>query len=294
MRQSWFTAAFRLARSGVIAVVGIILTVAVPAITSEADATPADRRAFVIGDSVLVGAQGALAARLGATGWQVTQVAAESQHTYDAPGVIDANAAAIGDVVVVSLGANDGITPGLFVGWIDALMERLQDVRRVYWVNLRQFAPWVPAANAEIAAAMDRWPNLRQIDWDARASSDPTLVYGDGIHLTAAGVDAYAELIGSTLDEDAGMTATTTTTTTTSPPRQSRTEPRSTSPSSTPPSSSASAVDSPAPGDDGADWLDGVWITLGAAAGLLIGTGLVAVSRSRASTQASSHRRAPR
>jgi lysophospholipase L1-like esterase len=291
MRRSCLIPAFRVARFGVIAAIAgiVLMTSNASTATTEATATSGDRRAFVIGDSVLVGAQGALAARLGASGWQVTQVAAESQHTYDAPGVIDANAGAIGDVVVVSLGANDGITPGLFAGWIDGLMDRLRSVPRVYWVNLRQFAPWVPAANAEIAAAMDRWPNLRQIDWAARASSDPTLVYGDGIHLTAAGVDAYAELIGSTLDEDASMTATTTTTTTTTttPRRQSRSDPRSTSPSST-----AFAVDSPSPGDGGADWLDGVWITLGAAAGLLIGTGLIALSRSRAGNQASLRRRA--
>ncbi|MGH9027851.1 MAG: hypothetical protein ACRDWD_17325 [Acidimicrobiia bacterium] len=181
---------------------------------------PDDRRVFVLGDSVVVGAQGALAGRLGASGWQVTQFASERQHTYDAPGIIDANAGSIGDTVVINLGANDGETPEQLAGWIDDLMERLRGVDRVYWVNLRQFADWVPASNAELAAAEERWTNLQLIDWDGRSTADPSLVAADGIHLTTAGQDAFAELIGSTVDEEAGVEAPTSasTTSTTQPP----------------------------------------------------------------------------
>jgi lysophospholipase L1-like esterase len=157
----------------------------------------------------MLGAHEELVARLGATGWQVTPVLAESLHTYDAPALVDEHREAVGDVVVVGLGTNDGQTPQQLGGWIDDLMASLRGVERVYWVNLPSFADWVPAANAEIAAAQDRWQHLRVIDWNARAAGDGTLRYADGIHLTAAGRGAMAELIAATLDTDTGAAVTT-------------------------------------------------------------------------------------
>jgi lysophospholipase L1-like esterase len=181
-----------------------------PASTSAAP-KPLDRRLLIVGDSVMLGAHEELAARLGATGWQVTPILAESLHTYDAPALVDDNRQAVGDVVVIGLGTNDGQTPGQFAGWIDGLMEHLRGVKRVFWVNLPEFADWVPAANAEITAARQRWRHLRVIDWGARAAQDPSLRYGDGIHLTAAGRAAIADLVGATLDDYAGVTPPTTT-----------------------------------------------------------------------------------
>jgi lysophospholipase L1-like esterase len=225
-----------------------------------------DRRLLVVGDSVMLGAQEALVARLTATAWEVTPVLAESLHTYDAPEVVDANRAAIGDVVVVSLGTNDGMTPARFADWIDGLMERLRGVRRVYWVNLRPFADWVPAANAEIAAARERWRNLRVIDWEARAGADPSLVYADGIHLTDTGRGAMAELVGATVDDFAGVPSTTTTTAAAP----------TTSPSVASTTTTAARVASPRE-DDGTPAV--VLVALGAAA--VVGAGLVALGWAR-------------
>ena len=89
-----------------------------------------------------------LSAQLGAAGWQVTQVSEESLSTLGAASRIDGYAASIGDVVVVALGNNDGATPAQFAGWIDAVMSHLQSARRVYWLTMREFRSWVPAANA--------------------------------------------------------------------------------------------------------------------------------------------------
>jgi hypothetical protein len=184
---------------------------------------------LILGDSVMLGAHEELTARLGASGWQVTPVLAESLHTYDAPALVDEHRAAVGDVVVVGLGTNDGATPERLGGWIDGLMDRLQGVARVYWVNLPPFAGWVPAANAEIAAAQERWPRLRVIDWNTRAAGDASLRYADGIHLTVAGRAVMAELVGATLDGDA-VTTSTTTPTTAAPPSVTTTLPVTTLP----------------------------------------------------------------
>jgi lysophospholipase L1-like esterase len=167
---------------------------------------------FVVGDSVSLGAQGAILTTLSAHGWYVTQVQRESLHTHEANAIVDANRQWIGEVVIVQLGTNDGMEPGEFTQWLDGLMGHLRDVLRVYWVNLRNFAPWVPAANDVIATATQRWPNMEVIDWNARAVGDPSLVYGDGYHLNPAGQAAFAELLAVNLDAFvAARTAPTTT-----------------------------------------------------------------------------------
>ena len=177
---------------------------------------------FVVGDSVSLGAQGAILTTLSAHGWYVTQEQHESLHTHQANAIVDANRQWIGEVVIVQLGTNDGMEPGQFTRWLDGLMSKLQDVMRVYWVNLRNYAPWVPAANDVIAAAATRWPNMEVIDWNARSVGDPALVYGDGYHLNPAGQAAFAELLAVNLDAFvAARTAPTTTVAspTTAPPR---------------------------------------------------------------------------
>ena len=243
--------------------VALVLVVwAAPAFASgSARDKPLDRRLLVIGDSVLLGAQDALVARLGATGWQVTPVLAESLHTYDAPALVDANAAAIGDVVVVGLGTNDGQTPGQFAGWIDDLMGHLRTQRRVYWVNLPQFAEWVPAANAEIDAARTRWKNLRVIDWGTRAATDPGLRYADGIHLTSAGQAAMADLVGATLDQLAGV----------APPGTASVPPTTSAPSTAPPTTVPTTRPAPRTTTDregGADLLAVVGLSAAGAVGI--------------------------
>ena len=155
---------------------------------------------LVVGDSVTLGAQGAILARLSYHGWYVTQVEQESLHTWQANAIVDANRQWIGEVAIIQLGTNDAMDPRLFAQWMDGLMGRLRDVRRVYWVNLRNFAPWVPVANAVMVDAQKRWPNLRVVDWSGVASPNPALVYADGYHLTPAGQDAMARLLASTLD----------------------------------------------------------------------------------------------
>jgi hypothetical protein len=190
---------------------------------------PVDPRLFVIGDSVIVGVQATLAQRL--AGWQVNVYAQEGFSTLAAPAVINASRALIGEVVVVGLGNNDAGNPMTFGQRIDAVMQSLPGVRRVIWVNLRQFRAFVPSLNLQLAAATTRWPNLEIADWDTRATPDPSLVYADGLHLTPAGQAAMAELIAQHLDayvrSRTAASASTTTTTSASEPRRPQARRRS-------------------------------------------------------------------
>ncbi|MSO79486.1 MAG: hypothetical protein EXQ79_07740 [Acidimicrobiia bacterium] len=141
-------------------------------------------------------------------------------HTWEAPRIVDANLqrGGIGDVVVVQLGTNDGISASELTSYMETTMQHLTTVDRVYWINMRQFRSWVPAANAVIATAAVKWPTLRVIDWDARSTPDPSLVYADGYHLNGRGQAVMAQLIAETLDafaiETTGSTTTTRPTTT--------------------------------------------------------------------------------
>lgn len=177
---------------------GILLVAPGPASAQTHPAPPPDPRLLVVGDSVILGARDAIATQL--PGWQVNVVAAESLSTRAAQLLIAANRPSIGEVVVVGLGNNDGETPDLFSQRIDGVMQSLNGVRRVIWVNLRQFASWVPAANGVLAAAATRWPNLEIADWSGRATPNPGLVYADGLHLRPPGQAAMAELIAEHLD----------------------------------------------------------------------------------------------
>lgn len=207
-------------------IVGVLLACAVATASGQIAPTPAppgpdaaaiDNRVFIVGDSIILGARPAIAARLGSVGWVVYHTSIESLHTWQAAPIVDANLAhgGVGEVAFVELGANDGSDPAQLAAEIDLLMYHLRGVRRVYWINMRYFRDWVPAANAEIMAAASRWVNLRVVDWDARSTNDPALVYGDGIHLNPSGQAAMADLLATTLDAwIAERTAPTTTTTT--------------------------------------------------------------------------------
>ena len=58
----------------------------------------------------------------------------------------------------MGLGNNDAGNPVTFGQRIDAVMQSLPGVRRVIWVNLRQFRAFVPSLNVQLVAATTRWP----------------------------------------------------------------------------------------------------------------------------------------
>lgn len=100
------------------------------------------------------------------------------------------------DTVVVHVGTSGAVTGGE----LDAILGRLTGVRRVVLVNvqLNGRRSWEASANAEIAAAARRWPGVHLADWRAASAGHPEW-FRDGIHLTAAGADAYAAVIAAAL-----------------------------------------------------------------------------------------------
>ncbi|MGZ8733624.1 MAG: acyltransferase family protein, partial [Acidimicrobiia bacterium] len=155
-------------------------------------APPPPKPIIGIGDSVMLGAQGALVARMP----NFVVNAAVSRPFGGAVEVARAyrDAGQLGDVVVVHMGTNGVITGGEF----DALMDALRTVKRVVIVNLRVPRRWEGPDNDEIRAGVPRWPNAVMLDWNTQGNAHPEWFWDDGYHLRPDGAAAYADLIART------------------------------------------------------------------------------------------------
>jgi hypothetical protein len=58
---------------------------------------------------------------------------------------------------------------------------------------------WEGPNNDTIAAAAQRYPNIRLVDWHAIGNAHPDWFYDDGIHLRPVGRQAYADLVRQNL-----------------------------------------------------------------------------------------------
>jgi hypothetical protein len=164
-----------------------------PAPTTAAPPTTAPAAGTVaVGDSVMLGAQGALyetmpGIRVDAkVGRQFDNVLAVVDW-YVAEGLV-------AGALVVHAGTN-----GTFS---DADLDRLMAAaggRRVLLVNAKVSRPWQDLVNQRMAAAADRHDNAVLVDWFSLASAHPEWFAADGAHLRPDGSRAFSELIRDNL-----------------------------------------------------------------------------------------------
>jgi lysophospholipase L1-like esterase len=148
----------------------------------------------MIGDSVMLGAKVGLekavdGARVdGSVSRQMKQV----------PGVVEQirSEGLLGDVVVIHLGTNGPFNSGHF----DTAMESLGGVARVYFVNASVPRRYEGQVNAAIKSGVERWDEAFLIDWHNAAKDQSDYFVKDGVHLTAAGIEAYSALIARAID----------------------------------------------------------------------------------------------
>ena len=242
-----------------------------------ATSQPGRPRLLVIGDSIILGTQGNIAADL--PEWDVVFDAAVSRSTADGLDVLAAHGSDF-SAVVVALGANDGETPGVFTPRVAALLDVLAGVPLVIWLTIHEARPYYAQANAIIREQVSRHPNALVADWNAAVRDGD--VGGDGLHLTGQGsVDMAAWVAAVVRLASVPTTTTTTTTTTTAPPTTV------TAPPSEPPPAAAPTTNTPArrPADDarpdGSDreWVGALLVATVAAAGVVA---LVIARRRRA------------
>ena len=177
--------------------IAITTTTTAPAWTAAPAPSPSPApggRVTAVGDSVMLGAQRALAQFLGD---RLQMDAHVSRQMSEAVDVVRAlrDAGQLGDEVVVHLGTNGTVTEGQF----DEMMHLLSGVRRVVVVNAKVDRPWEQQVNGVLAAGVPRHRNAVLFDWNAAASNHPELFVSDGVHLTGEGARYYALLITSKL-----------------------------------------------------------------------------------------------
>ncbi len=149
---------------------------------------PGTTNAVAVGDSVMLGAAGAIHAAL--------------------PGVrIDAKVARQFDTVidVVHWYDQEGMIPGPLIvhagtngAFSDADLDRLFDIageRKVLLVNAKVSRPWQDLVNQRLAAAAQRHPNAVLVDWFSLSSQHPEWFANDGAHLRPEGATAFAQLL---------------------------------------------------------------------------------------------------
>lgn len=156
-----------------------------------------DPTAFVVGDSLTVGAE---IGGLGADG-TVEVDAEEGRTTEEAVTVLEGADLDGIEQVIVAVGTNDYLdTEAAYAAKVDEVMAVLGAEVPVTWVNVdtgtTKLAPAADGVNAALAAAADRFPNLTVADWDAYLAArddQDELRAGDGVHDSAEGYRVRAE-----------------------------------------------------------------------------------------------------
>ncbi len=156
---------------------------------ASAPAPAAPPQVSAYGDSVLLGAQGALQA----SGTSITVSAAQGIQAHQMLDAVAAAAAAqqLGSVVVIHTGNNGIINPSQLASTLDVLRDR----QRVVLVNVRVPRNWESPNNQTISNVGSSYPNVTVVDWHSITGEHPDWLHRDGIHVTRDGAAGYATLV---------------------------------------------------------------------------------------------------
>ena len=243
-----------------IVLVGLVLAAGAPGATA---ADPPHPRLLVIGDSIILGTGGNIAADL--PDWDVTFDAAVSRSTEAGLDALQTHGTDY-QFVVIALGANDGGTPGVFQPRVASLLGALAKVPHVLWLTIHEARPYYAQTNAIIRSEVAHHPNAAVGDWNAAIK--PGDVGEDGLHLTPQGSTDMASWVAGIVRTGTPPTTTTTTSTTTSTTSTTTTvAPSTTVAATTRPSPMVARTDPPGGGGGAGGW----WVAV-------VGLGLLAVA----------------
>ena len=143
---------------------------------------------LVIGDSVTLGAASVLSER-----GYIVNAEASRQLVDMVPVITDLVDAVDPTILVIQLGTNGPFE----AGDLDALLDVVSGVPNVIVVNVHADRSWADSNNTLIAERDRPGDNVVVLDWDAFAAQCPGECFvSDGIHLTDAGAEYFAEKLG--------------------------------------------------------------------------------------------------
>jgi lysophospholipase L1-like esterase len=182
-------------RRAVALVLAAAVLAPVSALAGPGDVDAQQRRVVVVGDSVILGAQGPMTAAFAARGWEVTFDAAVSRSTSAGLDAVESHRPLLTDSLVVSLGANDAGNTAAFRERVRAILDAAASVPRVYWVTIREVRDYYGPANQAVRDVAAGRPNVTVLDWHAATAGATDLTAGDGLHLNGAGAARMTQLV---------------------------------------------------------------------------------------------------
>lgn len=102
----------------------------------------------------------------------------------------------LGEYVIIQLGTNGPFVKTDLINVINSL-----DHKKVYLVNCRVPRAWEFTVNHTLEEVVTSIPNTVLIDWYSASAGHPEYFSNDGVHLSRAGGETYANLIAATLAE---------------------------------------------------------------------------------------------
>jgi peptidoglycan/LPS O-acetylase OafA/YrhL len=160
--------------------------------TASADPSVTPTDAVAVGDSVMLGASGAMQQVM--PGIRVdAKVSRQFDDLADAA-TWYATSGNMPGAAVVQVGNNGVATEER----IETMVESLGD-RRVVLVNAKVERPWEAISNERTARVAERHANVVLVDWYSMASAHPDWFAADGTHLRAEGQLAFARAIADAL-----------------------------------------------------------------------------------------------
>lgn len=161
---------------------------------SDTSTHEAGRGITVIGDSVMVGEKPALEKLLPGI-YIDTQVGRQMNQALDLIGELKQQGK-LGDRVVIELGTNGTFTYDQLI----TVLQSLGDVQQIMLVNTRVPRSWEGVVNETLAKAAATYSRTQLIDWYSASQGHNEYFYKDGVHLSPAGIEAYASMIAKALN----------------------------------------------------------------------------------------------
>jgi len=147
----------------------------------------------LIGDSVLLGAKPDVETVLGAHTVVDGKVNRQFRHADDVARSL-LSQGKLGEIVVLHLGTN---SPFNSATWDEVMTELSNDVDEIYVLTIQVPRRWESQTNNAIKAGVERWPNVKIIDYFAWGNAHPEYYVEDGVHLNATGRAEYAKFLSS-------------------------------------------------------------------------------------------------
>ncbi|PEA06989.1 acetyltransferase, partial [Bacillus cereus] len=103
----------------------------------------------------------------------------------------------LGNHVIIGLGTNGAFTKEQ----LTSLIKVIGDERKIILINTRVPRPWESLVNEKLKEAASAYENVVLVDWYAASAGNQAYFEPDGVHLTKAGAEAYADLVAKAVNQ---------------------------------------------------------------------------------------------